>query len=180
MHGWDSIWMISLKLKFRIQMYYNSNMIFVLITQLTFSTQFKQNSMFLERFWWLYYQTNYLYTSRYQISLSKYIKSEAMSVYCWGNTTHGELGLGGIEDEQVRFEYSSKLIRKLVIYYIIILDRYTPWNDMEPCRRSNASCLWGNSYIIADTKWESLFLWKQWFWTIGPWTIKKKATYVYI
>ncbi|XP_021697448.1 probable E3 ubiquitin-protein ligase HERC4 isoform X1 [Aedes aegypti] len=24
-----------------------------------------------------------------------------MAVYCWGNTVHGELGLGGIEDEQV-------------------------------------------------------------------------------
>uniref|UniRef100_A0A182QFN5 HECT domain-containing protein n=1 Tax=Anopheles farauti TaxID=69004 RepID=A0A182QFN5_9DIPT len=25
-----------------------------------------------------------------------------MAVYCWGNTAHGELGLGGIEDEQVK------------------------------------------------------------------------------
>ena len=24
-----------------------------------------------------------------------------MSIYCWGNTAHGELGIGGIEDEQV-------------------------------------------------------------------------------
>lgn len=26
-----------------------------------------------------------------------------MSLYCWGNTAHGELGLGGIEDEQVDY-----------------------------------------------------------------------------
>lgn len=24
-----------------------------------------------------------------------------MAIYCWGNTAHGELGLGGIEEEQV-------------------------------------------------------------------------------
>lgn len=24
-----------------------------------------------------------------------------MAIFCWGSTAHGELGLGGIEDEQV-------------------------------------------------------------------------------
>lgn len=24
-----------------------------------------------------------------------------MAIYCWGSTSHGELGLGGIEEEQV-------------------------------------------------------------------------------
>lgn len=24
-----------------------------------------------------------------------------MELYCWGNASHGQLGLGGIEDEQV-------------------------------------------------------------------------------
>lgn len=24
-----------------------------------------------------------------------------MSIYCWGNTEHGELGLGGIEEEEI-------------------------------------------------------------------------------
>lgn len=28
-------------------------------------------------------------------------KIEKMSIYCWGSTINGELGLGGIEDEQV-------------------------------------------------------------------------------
>lgn len=27
-----------------------------------------------------------------------------MEMYCWGNTSHGQLGLGGIEAEQVRAE----------------------------------------------------------------------------
>lgn len=27
-----------------------------------------------------------------------------MELYCWGNTSHGQLGLGGIEEEQVGVE----------------------------------------------------------------------------
>ena len=30
------------------------------------------------------------------------------TVYCWGNTAHGELGLGGIEDEQVSVDKEMK------------------------------------------------------------------------
>lgn len=29
-------------------------------------------------------------------------------LYCWGNTSHGQLGLGGIEDEQVWSEGLNK------------------------------------------------------------------------
>lgn len=31
-----------------------------------------------------------------------------MALYCWGNTSHGELGLGGIEEEQVHTKYTPK------------------------------------------------------------------------
>lgn len=30
-----------------------------------------------------------------------------MALYCWGNTAHGELGLGGIEEEQVHAQIDA-------------------------------------------------------------------------
>lgn len=35
-----------------------------------------------------------------------------MELYCWGNTSHGQLGLGGIEEEQVGVEQSRRKQRK--------------------------------------------------------------------
>lgn len=40
-----------------------------------------------------------------------------MSIYCWGSTMNGELGLGGIEDEQV-FIHIKCLFRKRDLKYL--------------------------------------------------------------
>lgn len=43
---------------------------------------------------------NYFFQSS---TLDNKHQATTMSLYCWGNTAHGELGLGGIEDEQVDY-----------------------------------------------------------------------------
>lgn len=47
------------------------------------------------------------------------------NMFCWGSTIHGELGLGGIEDEniliprEVNFKKASKIQHSEFIYKII-------------------------------------------------------------
>lgn len=48
-------------------------------------------------------------------AVTKYPKLEIDKMFCWGSTTHGELGLGGIEDEniftprEVNFEKANEI-----------------------------------------------------------------------
>uniref|UniRef100_A0A182JTG2 HECT domain-containing protein n=1 Tax=Anopheles christyi TaxID=43041 RepID=A0A182JTG2_9DIPT len=42
-----------------------------------------------------------VFPSLAKVMVPKHSKLITMAIYCWGNTAHGELGLGGIEEEQV-------------------------------------------------------------------------------
>lgn len=44
-----------------------------------------------------------------------------MALYCWGSTINGELGLGGIEEEQVHTAY--------IILYIVVA--VVDWTEIE-------------------------------------------------
>lgn len=46
----------------------------------------------LVKFYWL---------TALKSSVQKKTINDKMAVYCWGSTAHGELGLGGVEHEQV-------------------------------------------------------------------------------
>lgn len=50
---------------------------------------------------WKSLKKNYFFQSS---TLDNKHQANTMSLYCWGNTAHGELGLGGIEDEQVDYK----------------------------------------------------------------------------
>lgn len=45
-----------------------------------------------------------------------------MALFCWGSTVHGELGLGGIEDEHVitfeRIQYRLIFSKHMINFYI--------------------------------------------------------------
>lgn len=43
-----------------------------------------------------------------------------MEMYCWGNTSHGQLGLGGIEEEQVGAEQSRSKEHKNKCVYLCV------------------------------------------------------------
>lgn len=81
-------------------------------------------------------------------------------MYCWGSTIHGELGLGGVENEQV-FMLQDKHILLISIFNKSVLSgSYTStigleWSEFCYCCR-----LWIYSYITFNIIWTNLLLWK--------------------
>lgn len=80
-----------------------------------------------------------------------------MAVYCWGNTVHGELGLGGIEDEQVWIVRTKQTVaqQKLISLYLpqILLPREMDWCHSSSVQQ--AAC--GTTHTLLLTKDGKLF-----------------------
>lgn len=54
-----------------------------------------------------------------------------MAIYCWGNTAHGELGLGGIEEEQVGIISCGSY---LYVFIYVFVDFNAKKNELESTR----------------------------------------------
>lgn len=84
-------------------------------------------------------------------------------MFCWGSTIHGELGLGGIEDEnifmprEVDFAETSnieqsKLREYLRVYKILITKELYQ-------KLKFISCVRRKLYSSYYKRWKSIFLW---------------------
>lgn len=102
-------------------------------------------------------------------------------LYCWGSTSHGQLGLGGIEDEQVDRWLSDISPLILLLYAIDFLtDPHTQSDTLDTGHRCTAGRLWTPTHSLSDRHWKSLRLREQRLLPAGPRSAHQKATYVAI